>query len=74
MQGLIDEAFTLTKLRETFASKEMEEDLTLNPAPKYIVLASTMGNIINLDSPIGQFILILGIFIILLKFVKVKRE
>jgi hypothetical protein len=52
----------------------MEEDLTLNPAPKYIVLASTMGNIINLDSPIGQFILILGIFIILLKFVKVKRE
>lgn len=63
LQGLIDETFVLTKLRKNFSAKEMDEDLILRPVPKYIAL----GNIIDLNSPVGQFILITGIFIILLK-------
>lgn len=63
LQGLIDETFVLTKLRKNFSAEEMEEDLTLVPVPKYIAL----GNIINLNSPVGQFVLIIGIFVILLK-------
>ena len=63
LQGLIDETFVLTKLRKNFSGEEMDEDLLLVPAPKYIAL----GNIIDLNSPVGQFILIAGIFIFLLK-------
>ena len=63
LQGLIDETFVLTKLRENFSAEEMDEDLTLLPVPKYIALAST----INLNCPVGQFVLIVGIFIFLLK-------
>jgi len=63
LQGLIDETFTLTKLRKNFSAEEMDEDLTLLPVPKYIALS----NIIDLSSPIGQFILVTGIFIFLLK-------
>jgi len=63
LQGLIDETFVLTKLRKTFSAEEMGEDLILVPVPKYI----TLGSIIDLNSPVGQFILIMGIFIFLLK-------
>ena len=44
----------------------MGEDLTLLPVPKYIAL----GNIIDLNSPVRQFVLIVGIFVILLKIKK----
>ena len=63
LSGLIDETYILTKLRKTFISEEMGDDLVLAPVPKYIAL----GNIIDLNSPVGQFILVIGIFIILLK-------
>ena len=66
LQGLIDETFILTKLRKTFTSEEMGEDLVLVPVPKYI----TLGSIIDFNSPVGQFILFVGIFIILLKIKK----
>ena len=66
LSGLIDETFILTKLRKTFTSEEMGEDLILLPIPKYIAL----GSIIDLNSPVGQFILIVGIFVILLKIKK----
>jgi hypothetical protein len=63
LQGLIDETFVLTKLRKNFSAEEMGEDLILLPVPKYI----TLGSIIDLNSPIEQFILVIGIFIFLLK-------
>lgn len=63
LQDLIDETFILTKLRKNFSAEEMGEDLILLPVPKYIA----SGNIIDLNSPVGQFILVIGIFIILLK-------
>jgi len=63
LQGLLDETFVLAKLRKNFSAEEMDEDLVLLPVPKYIAL----GNIIDLNSPVGQFILIAGIFIFLLK-------
>ncbi len=63
LQGLIDETFVLTKLRKTFISEEMGNDLVLVPVPKYLAL----GNIIDLNSPVGQFILVMGIFVFLLK-------
>ena len=63
LQGLIDETFVLTKLRKNFSAEEMGEDLTLVPIPKYIAL----GSIIDLNSPVGQFVLIIGIFVFLLK-------
>jgi len=63
LQGLIDETFVLTKLRKNFTSEEMGDDLVLVPVPKYVVL----GNIIDINSPVGQFILIMGIFVFLLK-------
>ena len=66
LSGLIDETFILTKLRKTFSSEEMGNDLVLVPVPKYI----TLGSIIDLNSPVGQFILIVGIFVILLKIKK----
>ena len=44
----------------------MDEDLLLVPVSKHIAL----GNIINLNSPIGQLVLLAGIFIILLKIKK----
>ncbi len=66
LQGLIDETFVLTKLRKTFSAEEMGEDLILVPVPKYI----TLGSIIDLNSPVGQFVLIIGIFIFLLKIKK----
>ena len=66
LQGLIDETFILTKLRKNFSAEEMDEDLLLVPVPKYIAL----GNIIDLSSPIGQFILLIGVFIFLLKIKK----
>jgi len=66
LQGLIDEAFVLTKLRKNFSAEEMDDDLILVPVPKYIAL----GNIIDLSSPIGQFILFIGVFIFLLKIKK----
>jgi hypothetical protein len=69
LQGLIDETFVLTKLRKNFSAEEMDDDLLLIPVPKYI----TLGNIIDLNSPIGQFILIAGIFVILLK-IKIMRN
>jgi len=68
LQGLIDETFVLTKLRRIFSAEEMEEDLVLVPVPKYIAL----GNIIDLNSPVGQFILIAGIFVFLLKTKKIR--
>lgn len=55
-----------TKLRNNFSAEEMDEDLILIPVSKYIAL----GNIIDLNSPIGQFVLIVGIFIFLLKIKK----
>ena len=69
LRGLIDETFVLTKLRKNFSAEEMDDDLLLIPVPKYI----TLGNIIDLNSPIGQFILIAGIFVILLK-IKIMRN
>ena len=63
LQSLIDETFVLTKLRKIFSAEEMDEDLILVPVPKYIAL----GNIMDLNSPVGQFILIIGIFVFLLK-------
>jgi len=63
LQVLIDETFILTKLRKNFNAEEMDEDLLLVPVPKYIAL----GNIIDLNSPVGQFILLMGIFVFLLK-------
>jgi len=66
LQSLIDKAFVLTKLRKNFSAEEMDEDLLLVPVPKYIAL----GNIIDLSSPIGQFILLIGVFIFLLKMKK----
>ena len=63
LQGLIDETFVLTKLRKTFTSEEMGDDLVLVPVPKYLVL----GNIIDLNCPVGQFILAIGIFVFLFK-------
>jgi hypothetical protein len=63
LQSLINETFVLTKLRETFAKNEMEDDLVLVPVPKYLAL----GNIIDLNCPVGQFILVIGIFVFLLK-------
>ena len=66
LQGLIDEAFVLTKLRKNFSAEEMDGDLILLPVPKYIALAS----IIDLNCPVGQFILIAGIFVFLLKIKK----
>ena len=69
LRGLIDETFVLTKLRKNFSAEEMDDDLLLIPVSKYI----TLGNIIDLNSPIGQFILIAGIFVILLK-IKIMRN
>lgn len=69
LQSFIDETFILTKLRKNFSAEEMDEDLILLPIPKYIAL----GNIIDLNSPVGQFILIAGIFVILLK-IKIMRN
>jgi len=66
LQSFIDETFVLTKLRKNFSAEEMDEDLILLPVSKYIAL----GNIIDLNSPVGQFVLIVGIFIILLKIKK----
>jgi hypothetical protein len=66
LQGIIDETFVLTKLRRNFSAEEMDEDLILLPVSKYIAL----GNIIDLNSPVGQFVLIVGIFVILLKIKK----
>jgi len=63
LQSLIDETFVLTKLRKTFTKNEMEDDLVLVPVPKYL----TLGNIIDLNCPVGQFILAIGIFVFLLK-------
>ena len=63
LSGLIDETFILTKLRKTFTSEEMGDDLVLVPVPKYI----TLGSILDLNSPVEQFILVIGIFIFLLK-------
>jgi hypothetical protein len=63
LQGLIDETFILTKLRKTFTSEEMGDDLILTSVPKYLVL----GNIIDLNCPVGQFILAIGIFVFLFK-------
>ena len=63
LPGLIDETFILTKLRKTFTSEEMGDDLVLVPVPKYIAL----GSILDLNSPVEQFILVIGIFIFLLK-------
>jgi hypothetical protein len=63
LSDLIDETFILTKLRKTFTSEEMGDDLVLVPVPKYI----TLGSIIDLNSPVEQFILVIGIFIFLLK-------
>lgn len=59
----------LTKLRKNFSAEEMDEDLILLPVSKYIAL----GNIIDLNSPVGQFVLIVGIFIFLLK-IKIMRN
>jgi len=50
-----------------FSVDEMDDDLILVPVPKHIVL----GNIIDLNSPIGQFALIIGIFIL---FAKIKSR
>ena len=69
LQGLIDETFVLTKLRKNFSAEEMGEDLILLPVPKYIAL----GSIIDLNCPVGQFVLIAGVFIFLLKTIK-KRN
>lgn len=66
LQGLIDETFVLTKLRKNFSAEEMDEDLLIVPVPRYIAL----GNIMDLSSPIGQFVLLTGIFIFLLKIKK----
>jgi len=66
LQGLIDETFVLTKLRKNFSAEEMDEDLILLPIPKYAAL----GNIIDLNSPVGQLVLIVGIFVFLLKIKK----
>ena len=66
LQGLIDENFVLTKLRKNFSAEEMDEDLILLPVSKYIAL----GNIIDFNSPVGQLVLIVGIFIFLLKIKK----
>jgi hypothetical protein len=63
LSDLIEENFILTKLRKTFASEEMGDDLVLVTVPKYI----TLGSIVDLNSPIEQFILVIGIFIFLLK-------
>ncbi len=63
LQSLIDETFVLTKLRKTFTKNEMEDDLVLVSVPKYLAL----GNIIDLNCPVGQFILAIGIFVFLLK-------
>ncbi len=67
LQGLIDETFILAKLRKNFSAEEMDKDLILLPIPKYVAL----GSIIDLNCPVGQFILIVGIFIFLLK---IKRR
>ncbi|MEA2020926.1 MAG: DUF2330 domain-containing protein [Candidatus Caldatribacteriota bacterium] len=67
LQGLIDETFILTKLRKVFTVEEIDDDLILIPIPKHVVL----GNIIDLNSPIGQFALIIGIFIL---FAKIKTK
>jgi len=66
LKDLIDETFVLTKLRKNFSAEEMDEDLMLLPVPKYIAL----GNILDLNSPVGQFVLIIGIFVFLLKIKK----
>jgi hypothetical protein len=66
LQGLIDETFVLTKLRKNFSTEEMGEDLILLPIPQYI----TLGSIIDLNCPVGQFVFIAGIFIFLLKIKK----
>lgn len=63
LQGLIDETFILTKLRKVFTVEEIDDDLILIPVPKHVVL----GNIIDLNSPIGQFALIVGVFILFTK-------
>jgi len=63
LQGLIDETFILTKLRKNFTVEEISDDLILTSASKHLVL----GNIIGLNSPVGQFLLIVGIFILLVK-------
>ena len=67
LQDLIDETFILTKLRKVFTAKEIVDDLILVPVPKHVML----GNIIDLNSPIGQFALIIGIFIL---FAKIKSR
>ena len=65
LQGLIDKTFILTKLRKVFNVEEMDDDLILVPAPKHVV----SGNIMDLNSPVGQFALIVGVFIL---FAKIK--
>ena len=67
LQGLIDETFILTKLRKVFTAEEIVDDLILVPVPKHVML----GNIIDLNSPVGQFALIVGIFIL---FAKIKSR
>ena len=67
LQDLIDETFILTKLRKAFTAEEMDDDLILVSVSKHVVL----GNIIDLNSPVGQFMLIVGIFIL---FAKIKSR
>ena len=69
LQDLIDETFILTKLRKVFTVEEIVDDLVLAPVPKYVVL----GNIIDFNSPAGQFILIIIIFILCVKVVIKSR-
>ena len=65
----MEETFILTRLRKVFTVEEIVDDLVLAPVSKYVVL----GNIIDYNSPAGQFILIIIIFILCVKVVIKSR-
>ncbi len=63
LQNLIDETFTLTKLRKNFSSEEMAEDLILSLVQRNIKISS----VFDLNSPLSQVILFISVFIFFLK-------
>ncbi|GAB4117164.1 MAG: hypothetical protein Kow00103_13690 [Candidatus Caldatribacteriota bacterium] len=63
LHNLIDEPFTLTKLRKNFIVEEMSEDLVFQVLKKNIKINS----IFDFNSPLSQVVLFLSVFILILK-------
>lgn len=68
LHNLIDEPFTLTKLRKNFIVEEMSEDLVFQVLKKNIKINS----IFDFNPPLSQVVLFLSVFILILK--KVRKR